>query len=210
MLKVVGERAPRARIAGFAVEEMVNRPNAFRSCSSASARTRTFGPILLFGHGGTAAEVIGDRAIGLPPLNIVLAREMIARTRIYRLLGGYRDRPPAALDAIALTLVRLSRLLVDLPEVVELDINPLIADEQGVLALDARIVLSDAPPNPERLAIQPYPRELTRELSLNDGLRCILRPIRPEDEPRLQAMIQRSDPKDVRSAFSGRSGSFRS
>ena len=131
---------PRLAVAGFAVEEMVKRPNAFELLAGVG-NDRTFGPILLFGHGGTGAEVIADRAIGLPPLNIVLARAMITRTRIYKLLRGYRDRPPAAIDEIALTLIRLSRLLVDMPEVVELDINPLIADEQGVLALDARVVL---------------------------------------------------------------------
>jgi len=202
MLKVVAERAPLARITGFAIEEMVKRPNAFELLAGIGT-DHTFGPIILFGQGGTAAEVIADRAIGLPPLNIVLAREMIGRTRIAKLLKGYRDHPPAALDEIALTLIRLSRLLVDLPEVVELDINPLVADEKGVVALDARVVLNDAPPSPHRLAIQPYPRELTRELTLADGLRCILRPIRPEDEPRLKEMVQRSNPKDVALRFLG-------
>ena len=201
MLKMVAERAPLARLTGFAVEEMVKRPNAFELLAGIG-NDRTFGPIILFGQGGTAAEVIADRAIGLPPLNILLAREMIGRTRVAKLLKGYRDRPPAALDEIALTLIRLSRLVVDLPEVVELDINPLIADEKGVVALDARVVLTDKP-SPDRLAILPYPAELTREHTLDDGLRCTLRPIRPEDEPQLKAMVERSAPTDVRLRFFG-------
>ena len=202
MLKMVAERAPLARLTGFAVEEMVKRPNAFELLAGIG-NDRTFGPIILFGQGGTAAEVIADRAIGLPPLNILLAREMIGRTRVAKLLKGYRDRPPAALDEIALNLIRLSRLVVDLPEVVELDINPLIADEKGVVALDARVVLTDAEPSPDRLAILPYPAELTREHTLDDGLRCTLRPIRPEDEPQLKAMVERSAPTDVRLRFFG-------
>jgi acetyltransferase len=202
MLRTVAERAPHARITGFAVEEMVKRPNAFELLAGVGS-DRTFGPVILFGQGGTAAEVIADRAIGLPPLNSVLAREMIDRTRIARLLGGYRDRPAAALDQIALTLIRLSRMVVDLAEVAELDINPLLADENGVLALDARVVLVDPPPGPERLAIHPYPGELTRDLTLASGLECTIRPIRPEDEPRLKEMVERSSPEDVRLRFFG-------
>ena len=93
-----------------------------------------FGPVILLGQGGTAAEIIRDRAIGLPPLNLPLAREMIGRARVARLLDGYRDRPAAAIDEVALTLVKLSQLLIDVPEITELDINPLIADSEGALA----------------------------------------------------------------------------
>ena len=98
-----------------------------------------FGPLILFGQGGTAAEIIADRALALPPLNFALARELIGETRIARELRGYRDRPPAAMDEIALTLVKLSQLMCDLDEVVELDLNPLLADSNGVIAVDARI-----------------------------------------------------------------------
>ena len=101
-----------------------------------------FGPVLLFGQGGTAVEVLADRAIALPPLNRVLARELVSRTRVAKLLAGYRDHPPADLDAICDVLIALSQMLADLPELAELDINPLWADHDGVIALDARLRVS--------------------------------------------------------------------
>ena len=124
-----------------------------------------FGPVILFGHGGTAVEVIADRAVALPPLNVPLARELVSRTRVAKLLAGYRDRPAADLDAIYATLGKLSQLLIDLPQVIELDINPLLADEKGVLALDARVrVARPAEDGRDRLAIRPYPRELEERM----------------------------------------------
>ena len=135
VLDKVNGRAPQARLAGFSVEEMISRPQAFELLAGI-ADDPVFGPVILFGQGGTAAEIIRDRAIGLPPLNLPLAREMIGRTRVASLLEGYRDRPAAAIDEVALTLVKLSQLLIDVPEITELDINPLIADSEGVLALD--------------------------------------------------------------------------
>jgi acetyltransferase len=208
MLAAVQSRVPTAKIDGFTVEVMARRSDA-QELLVGIGDDATFGPVILFGHGGTAAEVIGDRAIGLPPLNMVLAREMIGRTRIARLLKGYRDRPPVAIDAIALTLVRLSELAIDLPEVVELDINPLLADAAGVLALDARIVVRTADGRSlERLSIRPYPDELRHEITLASGLRFVLRPIRPEDEPRLVEMATRCSPEDLRSRFFGRLKEF--
>src|SRR5690606_3443301 len=126
-----------------------------------------FGPVILFGQGGTAAEVLKDRALALAPLNLGLARALMAETRIYGLLRGYRDRPPAALDHIALALVRVSQFVVDCDTVAELDINPLLADASGVIALDARIRV--ARPRREgqtRLAIRPYPTELEEEVEI--------------------------------------------
>ena len=200
MWDTVRRRAPTARIAGFIVEEMVHRPKAHELLLGV-ADDQTFGPILLFGQGGTAAEVIGDRAIGLPPLNRVLAKEMIEQTRIARLLKGYRDRPPADLDAIAQALVSLSQLVIDFPEITELDVNPLLADHEGVLALDARIVLRPPGTATDRLAIRPYPAELEHQVALRSGIQCTIRAIRPEDEPQLIEMLQRSSPEDVRLRF---------
>lgn len=193
------ERAPAARITSFTVQPMVSRPGAHELIAGIGADA-VFGPVMLFGHGGTAVEVIGDRAVALPPLNLVLAREMIGRTRVARLLEGYRDRPAADLEAIAATLVKLSQLCVDLKEVTELDINPLLADAQGVLALDARVVVSRERRRP-RLAIRPYPSQLEHAITTRSGRRFHVRPIRPEDEPQILAMLSRSSMEDIRLRF---------
>ncbi|QRG08117.1 bifunctional acetate--CoA ligase family protein/GNAT family N-acetyltransferase [Xanthobacter dioxanivorans] len=199
----VASRRPEVRIEGFTVQAMVRRPNA-QELIAGIAYDATFGPVVLFGQGGTAVEVIGDRAVALPPLNGVLAREMIERTRVSRLLAGYRDHPPADMDAIAGTLVKIAELLADLPQIAELDINPLLADENGVIALDARIVVHEARvEGTRRFAIKPYPSGQEAELLLTDGSTVLLRPIRPEDEPGLVDVVHRSDPQDVRMRFLG-------
>jgi acetyltransferase len=199
ILATARERAPGARLTGFTVQPMVSRPGAHELIAGIGADA-VFGPIMLFGHGGSAVEVIGDRAIALPPLNLVLAREMIGRTRVARLLGGYRDRPAADLEAIAATLVKLSQLCVDFKEVTDLDINPLLADAQGVLALDARVVVSRERRRP-RLAIRPYPSELEHAITARSGRRFHLRPIRPEDEPQIIAMLSQCSMEDIRLRF---------
>ncbi len=132
---------------------------------------------------------------------MTLAREMIEQTRIFRLLRGYRDRPPVDLDAVALTLVKLSQLTTDLDQVVEIDINPLLASPTGVIALDARIALADRPRTGARLAIRPYPPELEQEVRLADGTALRLRPIRPEDEAALQRLFDRLSPETIRMRF---------
>jgi acetyltransferase len=157
--------------------------------------------VLLFGQGGTAVEVIRDRAVALPPLNLVLARELVARTRIARLLAGYRDRPAADMTAIYLTLIKISQLVTDLPEISELDINPLFADDQGVLALDARMRVQSAPKSGvARLAIRPYPQELEESINIA-GRQICLRPIRPEDEPQHQEFFSKLSPDDIHMRF---------
>lgn len=198
MLADVHARAPEARIDGFTVQPMVVRPHAFELLLGIS-RDVTFGPVVLFGQGGTAAEIVADRAIALPPLDSVLAAELIGRTRISRVLGGYRDRPPAAMDAIENVLIRLAQLAADFPDIAELDINPLLADAAGVIALDARIVLGTG--TPAQAAIAPYPAALARKEKTADGLEFLLRPIRPEDEPLLAEMVRRSDAADIRLRF---------
>ncbi|WP_102959422.1 bifunctional acetate--CoA ligase family protein/GNAT family N-acetyltransferase [Mangrovicella endophytica] len=201
MLKLVAERRPDARVEGFTVQEMILRPRAHELIAGIG-EDRIFGPIILFGQGGTAVEVIADRAIGLPPLNLLLARDMIGRTRIAKLLHGYRDRPAADLDAVATTLVKLSQMLADHPEIAELDINPLLADENGVIALDARVVVRPAPAGQRsRFAIQPYPDELAGTIRLRNGDAIWLRPIRPEDEASLIEMLEQSEPEDLRLRF---------
>ncbi|HSJ97621.1 MAG TPA: acetate--CoA ligase family protein, partial [Myxococcota bacterium] len=172
---------PDARLEGYTVQPMVRRPGAVELIAGI-ASDAIFGPVLLFGQGGTAVEVIADRAVGLPPLNANLARDLIGRTRVARLLAGWREHPPANLDALARALVQVAQIAVELPEVVELDVNPLLADARGVLALDARIRVRRADgPAADRLAIRPYPRELEETIALADGARVFVRPIRPED-----------------------------
>jgi acetyltransferase len=200
MLETISHVAPHAEIDGFTVQEMADMPGAHELIVGVSEDV-LFGPVLLFGAGGTAVEVLKDTAIALPPLNMVLAREMMSRTRIWKLLQGYRNQPRADLDGIALTLVKLSQMVSDLSEVVELDINPLFASEKGVLALDARLrVREPAPTGSRRLAIRPYPKRLERRIEV-DGRDFTLRPIRPEDEPRIQEMLAQSSPEDIRMRF---------
>ncbi|MGE0716247.1 MAG: GNAT family N-acetyltransferase [Alphaproteobacteria bacterium] len=201
MLRTVAERAPDARVTGFTVQPMVVRPGAIELILGL-VDDPTFGPVVLFGQGGVAVEVLDDKALGLPPLDEVLAREMIGRTRVARLLAGFRGRPPADMDGIVHALVRLAELAADHPEIVEVDINPLLADGAGVVALDARIrVAPPRRPGDARLAIRPYPQELEDEAHLADGSLVRLRPIRPEDAPELEAIVAAMTPDDVRMRF---------
>jgi acetyltransferase len=181
---------------------MISRPLAEELIVGVS-QDRTFGAAILFGKGGVAVEVIGDRVMGLPPLNSALARDLIARTRVAKLLAGYRNRPPADIAAIARALVSVSDLIADLPEIAELDINPLLADADGVIALDARIVVRASGEQSAPFAIRPYPAELTRDLTLSNGARVSLRAIRPEDGPALVEMAAVTDPQDLRLRFHG-------
>jgi len=197
MLAGIRARLPDARIEGFCVERMVHRPGAYELIIGMSCDPQ-FGPVLVFGHGGTATEVISDTALALPPLNMQLARALVSRTRIARLLAGARGMPPANLDAIALALVRLSQLVCDFAEIAELDINPLLADASGVIVLDARIRLAEsAQPGTDRLAIKPYPRELEEDVPLADGRTLWLRPVLPEDEPSLQRAFSKLTPEEI-------------
>jgi acetyltransferase len=201
MLARVERAQPGARIDGFVVEELCRRPGAHELILGV-VDDRQFGPVILFGQGGTAVEIIQDKALALPPLNMNLARALMAGTRVHRLLQGYRDQPPAALEAIAVALINLAQLATDIAEIVEVDINPLLADPGGVVSLDARIKVAPAGvPGPERLAIRPYPRDLEESLVLPDGQEVVLRPIRPEDAPALQSAFKKLTPRDVRFRF---------
>ena len=191
---------PDATLAGFTVQPMVHRPGAHELIVGMHVDAQ-FGPVLLFGQGGTAVEVINDTALGLPPLNMRLARHLIDSTRVSRLLRGYRNRPAADLDAIALVLLRVAQLVVDFPRIISLDINPLLADDQGVIALDARILLTHDRTETDRLAIRPYPKSLEETLRLDNGTTFRLRPILPEDEPALLASFKNLHPDEIRFRF---------
>jgi acetyltransferase len=193
---------PGARLEGFTVQPMVHRPGAYELILGMHRDTQ-FGAVLMFGEGGTAVELLRDSALGLPPLNMQLAMDMISRTRIHRRLQGYRDRPAVDLEAVALTLLRLSQLVVDFPEIDSLDVNPLLADQQGVIALDARIRVRAGSFDDRlaHLAIRPYPKELEERVTLKDGRKLLLRPIVPEDEPALKRMFASLDPDEIRNRF---------
>jgi acetyltransferase len=203
MLNRVGETFPDAQIDGFTVQRMMRRPGAHELIIGVTTDA-VFGLVVLFGEGGTAVEVIADRAVTLPPLNMNLARNLIENTRIYKRLQGYRDRPPADLEAICLTLIKVSQLVSDIPEITELDINPLFADSRGVLAVDARIKLDPKQTRgPHRLAIRPYPKELEEWFTMANGEKVLLRPIRPEDEPKHYEFVSRLTSEDIRFRFFG-------
>jgi acetyltransferase len=163
---------------------------------------------MVFGQGGTAVEAIDDKALALPPLDLVLARSLIVRTRVSRILKAYRNVPAADETAIALVLVKLSKLAADFPEIREVDLNLVLADETGVIAVDARIAVAPVEPrragplsgNP-RFAIRPYPKTWERHLALPDGSRIFVRPIRPEDEALYPAFMTAVTEDDVRLRF---------
>ncbi len=192
---------PDADIEGFTVQPMIRRPGAHELIIGVSEDI-TFGPVIMFGEGGTAVEVIKDTAMALPPLDMKLAYDLMDETRVYKLLQGYRDRPAADTDAIALTLVRVSQMIAELPEIRELDINPLLADENGVIALDARIVVKETDVEPgklnSRFAIRPYPKQWEKDETLPDGKTILIRPIRPEDERFYDTFMEKTRPDDIR------------
>ncbi|MFO0915846.1 MAG: bifunctional acetate--CoA ligase family protein/GNAT family N-acetyltransferase [Pirellulales bacterium] len=196
---------PEVRVEGVTVQRMVVEP-AGRELIVGAKRDPVFGTVLLVGAGGTSAELFQDRALELPPLSEHLARRMVESLRSWPLLQGYRGRPGVNVDRLVEVLVRLSYLVADYPEIVELDVNPLIVTPQDAIALDARIVLDHASViRPVRryshLAIHPYPVELTRRVRLKDGTKVTLRPIKPEDEPMWHALLAACSPETIRLRF---------
>jgi acetyltransferase len=202
MLDKVAEKRPEAILEGFSVQPMIRRQRAWELIVG-MVEDPQFGPVILFGQGGTAVEVLRDKALALPPLNMHLAREVMSRTRIYRLLRGYRGMPAADLEAIALTLLKVSQLVIDVAEIDEIDVNPLLADAGGVTALDARIKVAPwtGGAATRRLAIRPYPKELEQVFELGDGRRLMVRPVVPEDEPAFQQTFAELTPEEVRLRF---------
>jgi acetyltransferase len=197
MQKRLHEIRPDATLHGFSVQSMERRPRAHELIVGVSTDP-VFGPVILFGQGGIAVEVTADHALALPPLNMVLARDVISRTRIAKLLAGYRNRPPADIDGICRTLINVATLIADIPEIVELDINPLLTDENGVIALDARMRVAPAQGSgADHFAIRPYPEALEETVSWQ-GSELLMRPIMPEDAPQHLAFFNALDPDDVR------------
>ncbi len=196
---------PEARISGVIVQAMVVRPKA-RELILGLADDPTFGTVIVFGHGGTAVEIINDKALALPPLDLRLARDLIERTRVSRLLRAYRDVTGVKHDAVAMVLVKLAQMAADIPEIRELDINPLLADEGGVLVVDARVAVGSAKPKfagsgPANFAVRPYPSQWQRHLEVKNGWRIFARPIRPEDEPLIHGFLLHVTSQDFRMRF---------
>jgi acetyltransferase len=184
----VTEKVGPGHFLGVTVQPMASRNSDGYELIIGSSQDAQFGPVLLFGTGGQLVEVFKDRALALPPLNTTLARRMMEQTRIYTALKGVRGRKPADLPALEQLLVRFSRLVVEQRWIREIDINPLLAGPDGLLALDARVIVqppemaeSDLP----RPAIRPYPVQYVGYWPMRDGREALIRPIRPEDEPLL-------------------------
>jgi acetyltransferase len=192
---------PKARLEGFIVQEMIHRPSAYELIAGVSTDP-TFGPVILFGQGGTAVEIVRDKSLELPPLNRPLARAQIERTRIAALLKGYRDRPAADIDGVVGVLVQLSQIVADHGEVTEIDINPLLCDARGVIAVDCRIRVRASDVSAQsRLAIRPYPERLETEIRTPEGQVYKVRPIKPEDEPALRRFAEEVDTQDLWHGF---------
>ena len=192
MLTEVQKRRPDARLDGVVIEPMLERPNA-REVLVGVTTDPVLGPVIVFGSGGVDVEAAQDRAVTLPPLNRFLACDLIHRTRVVKLLGEFRNRPAADFDALVQVLLRVSEMVCELPWIKELDINPLLVDESGALALDARIVIAPRAPSADRyahMAIHPYPAYLVTTWQLPDGTDVIIRPIRPEDAELTQTFVR--------------------
>jgi acetyltransferase len=184
MLRNAKSLRPKARLEGVLVQPMLRFPHS-REVLAGIATDPVFGPVVSFGAGGVAVEAVRDTALALPPLNAALARELMQRTRIHRLLGAYRNVPAADLDALAEILCGLSRMVCAAAWLKEIDLNPVLAHPGGAVIADARIVIDPrriaTPPRYAHMAIHPYPAELEGEVALRDGTRVPLRPMRPED-----------------------------
>ena len=206
ILSLARAAKPAARITGVTIFPMIVRPKA-RELIVGVADDPTFGPVIVFGQGGTAVEVISDKALALPPLDLELARGLIARTRVSRILKAYRNVPAADERAIELLLVKLAKLVADFAEIREIDLNPVLADETGVIAVDARVSIAPVeklrhgPSGHPRFAIRPYPKQWERSATLQDGTTVLLRPVRPEDEPLYRPFLEAVTHEDLRLRF---------
>jgi acetyltransferase len=201
MLARIAIKLPNAHVEGFTVQAMINNARGLELILGMTVDD-AFGPLLMFGWGGTAVEVMRDTAYALPPLDLNLATDMMRETRVWRLMQGYRDKPKVDIDAVAQALVRMSYLVARHPEIREIDINPLLADPSGAMALDARVRIADARKDPRvPMAIRPYPSEWERHLEIDSLGKVLIRPIRPEDELLYQDFFAHVTLEDQRLRF---------
>jgi acetyltransferase len=197
LIDQVSAKNPGAIIAGVTVEKMYRSPNG-RELMIGILRDPVFGPVISFGSGGVSVEIMGDTAISLPPLNRRLALDLINRTRVSKLLAAFRQMPAVNMDLLIDVLLRVSNMACELPWVQEMDINPLIMDENAIIAVDARIRVDYPQPSTDpyhHLAIHPYPAHLSTTIQLNDGTDIVIRPIRPEDAEMEQQFVRNLSPE---------------
>jgi acetyltransferase len=199
MIKQVKKKVPKAKIKGVTIQKMIK--NKGYELILGSKKDSIFGSTILFGMGGIYTELFKDRSIGFPPLNQVLAHRIIEKTKAYELLKGFRGLPPVNIQKVEETMINFSQLIIDNPEVQELDINPLIASGDELIAVDARIILDDNWKNKPHLIITPYPTRYIKKVKLKDGTEVLFRPIKPEDELLWLDMFQTFSQETVRFRF---------
>ncbi|OIN93806.1 MAG: GNAT family N-acetyltransferase [Comamonadaceae bacterium CG1_02_60_18] len=197
MMQNVTRQQPNARINGVTVQNMSNQRRGREVCVGV-VTDDPFGPVISFGAGGTMIELINDRTMELPPLNQFLARRLIERSRVAETLDAWRGAPAADLDALEQILLRVSEMVCELPQLREMDINPIIVDESGALAVDARIVVDNAAPSVRHynhLAILPYPSQHEQLCPMAGGGEYVVRPVHPDDAEMLQAFVRSLSPE---------------
>ena len=206
LINHIKEFNPEATIEGIRIEPMVRKR---WELLIGGKKDSIFGPVIVFGMGGIAVEIFRDTRIALPPLNMALAQNLIEQTKIYQLLKGFRNLPAVDLEALKFLLCRFAYLLMDFPQIQQIDLNPLAIDETGQVVLDARVILNDAEskgPPYHHLVITPYPVHLTRQIHVKD-LKVTLRPIRPEDEPLERELFEYLSKETIYFRFFGYMGS---
>ena len=199
MVKRAKNIVPDAKILGVTIQKMVK--NSGYELIMGSKKDPVFGSVILFGLGGIYTELFKDRAIGFPPLNQVLAHRIIEKTKAYELLKGFRGTKLVDMKKVEETMVEFSQLIIDNPEVREIDINPLIASENDLIALDARIILDKEPDKHPHLVIAPYPSKYIKKVKLKNGTKILFRPIKPEDEMLWLEMFKSFSQETVRYRF---------
>jgi acetyltransferase len=199
MTKQAKEKVPNATILGVTIQKQVK--NQGYELILGSKKDPVFGSVILFGLGGIYTELFKDRAIGFPPLNQTLAQRIIEKTKAYELLKGFRNVPPVDMKKVEETMIKFSQMLIDHPEIKEVDINPLIPQGNDLIAVDARIILDPEPEKHPHLIITPYPTKYMKPITLKDGKKALLRPIKPEDENMWLEMFKTFSEETVRFRF---------
>jgi acetyltransferase len=205
LMKSVEQHAPAARIVGVTVQRMIEKIDY--EIILGAKKDEHFGSVILFGMGGTAVQIFHDFSIGLVPLNQTLARRLMEETEVYKMLRGYRGKPPADLRQLEQIIVSFSNLITDFPEIAEMDINPIAISDGKAYALDARVIIDQdhltdtSPYQYPHLSITPYPTRFITNSTLNDGTEILIRPIRPEDEPLEYELLTSVSPETLKGRF---------